>query len=169
MVVKPGSIVKFKVPILPEIENFSNQEAKLEDITDRAHQAGITEKLLQNPEVQTTIERCKNFYVPLVCSDTPYRSMDGSCNNLNHPYWGKAVTEQRRLLPANYEGTNGIRKSVNGKDLPLSRRLSLSVRNISNSSTLVSALFPFFGQFITHDMTLTPAMTGLYHFSSFSS
>lgn len=33
---------------------------------------------------------------------SPYRSYDGSCNNLNNPTWGMAQSRYARLLPAIY-------------------------------------------------------------------
>ncbi|KAK3577813.1 hypothetical protein CHS0354_028865 [Potamilus streckersoni] len=33
-----------------------------------------------------------------------YRTLDGSCNNLNHPEWGMAFRPQRRLLTPAYDG-----------------------------------------------------------------
>jgi hypothetical protein len=33
---------------------------------------------------------------------SPYRTFDGSCNNLYNTQWGKTRTPQRRSLPANY-------------------------------------------------------------------
>jgi len=35
------------------------------------------------------------------CSD-PWRTADGSCNNLNNPTWGKANRAHKRLLPPHY-------------------------------------------------------------------
>ena len=34
--------------------------------------------------------------------DFPYRSLDGSCNNLNSTWWGKSGTPFKRWLPADY-------------------------------------------------------------------
>lgn len=39
---------------------------------------------------------------PAYCSDTPYRSYDGSCNNLKNPVWGMPNTPYNRMLPPNY-------------------------------------------------------------------
>lgn len=32
----------------------------------------------------------------------PYRSQDGTCNNLNVPIWGRSLVPFKRLLPAVY-------------------------------------------------------------------
>ena len=38
---------------------------------------------------------------------TPYRSQDGSCNNIRHPNWGRANIALTRLLPPEYEDGKG--------------------------------------------------------------
>lgn len=41
---------------------------------------------------------------PFECRSTPwYRNLDGSCNNLVHPAWGKASYPIRREFPADYD------------------------------------------------------------------
>ena len=34
--------------------------------------------------------------------NSPYRSVNGSCNNLNHPSWGAAITPQPRYQAPQY-------------------------------------------------------------------
>jgi len=36
---------------------------------------------------------------PTLC----YRTIDGSCNNLNFPLWGKSLTSQARFIPPSYD------------------------------------------------------------------
>lgn len=58
-----------------------------------------------SPEVQEEF-RSEFCPVPTSCSqarDSAYRSVDGSCNNLNNPHWGAAVTPQPRYQPAQYD------------------------------------------------------------------
>lgn len=58
-----------------------------------------------SPEVQEEF-RSEFCPVPISCSqarDSAYRSVDGSCNNLNNPHWGAAVTPQPRYQPAQYD------------------------------------------------------------------
>ncbi|VDN57478.1 unnamed protein product [Dracunculus medinensis] len=45
-----------------------------------------------------------------MCFHSKYRSYDGQCNNLNHPFWGVAQTPFRRNLPPIYE--NGFNTPV---------------------------------------------------------
>ena len=76
---------------------------------------------------------CGNVVIdqnPLVncqTSNSPYRSQDGSCNNRDHPNWGRANIALTRLLPPEYEDgmyqaylltTPILSHSLQGKKLP---------------------------------------------------
>lgn len=39
---------------------------------------------------------------PSFCTKSSYRTLDGSCNNLQNPGWGIPQTPYGRLLPAKY-------------------------------------------------------------------
>ena len=41
-------------------------------------------------------------------SNAKYRTIDGSCNNLEHLQWGQASTAFQRLLPPDYEDGMGL-------------------------------------------------------------
>lgn len=51
-------------------------------------------------------EECA-FENPIDCDSDPkykhIRTYDGSCNNLQHPYWGKARTPLARFLKSDYD------------------------------------------------------------------
>jgi hypothetical protein len=52
---------------------------------------------------QNKRRRCK-FRKTITCSKTSkYRTIDGSCNNLAHPYWGKAGTPLIRFVCSAYD------------------------------------------------------------------
>jgi len=42
--------------------------------------------------------------------NTPFRTMDGSCNNINQPAWGQAGSTYRRILPSSY--SDGITSNI---------------------------------------------------------
>ena len=43
-------------------------------------------------------DKAKHYCNP----SSTFRSMDGSCNNLKHPLWGRAMTPLRRALEPDY-------------------------------------------------------------------
>lgn len=95
----------------------------------------------------------------------PYRTYDGSCNNLAHTAWGKANTPYTRILPPDYEdGVSALRATgVTGAKLPNPRSVSLAtVRWSERADARVSLMLMQWGQFLDHDLTLaatTPMLT----------
>uniref|UniRef100_A0A1Y9IWD0 Heme peroxidase 12 n=1 Tax=Anopheles minimus TaxID=112268 RepID=A0A1Y9IWD0_9DIPT len=85
---------------------------------------------------------------------SPYRTFDGTCNNLQNPSWGSANIPYGRLLAAEYgDGVYAPRRSKTGAELPSARLLSLTMFNEQNildqRTTLVNMQF---GQLVAHDM-----------------
>ena len=67
-----------------------------------------------------------------------YRTMDGSCNNLARPTWGRANTCHRRLLPPDYaDGIEVPRVAHDSSELPNPRSLS------TNLLPFISIFVPF--------------------------
>ncbi|XP_050540458.1 peroxidase-like isoform X2 [Daktulosphaira vitifoliae] len=89
-----------------------------------------------------------------------YRSMNGSCNNLENPTWGAVNTPHLRLLDAVYstENLREFRKQKDGRPLPGSRELYLNLfRNKSNDEDdYFNIHFMQWSQFIAHDITQLP-------------
>lgn len=101
-----------------------------------------------------------------------YRSLDGTCNNLDSPMQGASNQPFRRILPPIYDdGFMSPRtKSVLGNQqfLPLSREVSRRFTDSSSSlvvETKLSMLFLTWGQFLDHDMTNTGSTKGMHTFS----
>ncbi|CAG9825622.1 unnamed protein product [Phaedon cochleariae] len=94
---------------------------------------------------------------PTSCEDTPYRSLDGSCNNLDNPSWGLPYTRYGRILPAKYgDGISTLPVAKSGKPLPGAREISTSLFpevNITDRFLTLNTMQ--FGQFISHDLSLT--------------
>ncbi|KAH9363570.1 hypothetical protein HPB48_021149 [Haemaphysalis longicornis] len=86
------------------------------------------------------------------------RQPDGSCNNINHPEWGKAGTCFHRVLPPAYaDGVSQIRVSCNNTELPNARLISMTLHNETNKTDeMLTHLAMIFGQFLTHDITFVP-------------
>lgn len=85
-------------------------------------------------------------------------SIDGTGNNVQHPTWGSAGVDLLRIAPAAY--TDGI-FSPAGADRPSARAISNAVAaqapgvDVLNNRNL-SAFVYAWGQFIDHDLDLTP-------------
>ncbi|KAL3854992.1 hypothetical protein ACJMK2_014224 [Sinanodonta woodiana] len=96
-----------------------------------------------------------------------YRTLDGSCNNLNHPEWGMAFRPQRRLLNPEYDdGVSSPRtRTTSGTGtLPNPRTISNVIHANKGTSTTLDnkiSLHVFqWGQFLDHDIISTPVFTG---------
>ncbi|XP_037074559.1 eosinophil peroxidase-like [Pollicipes pollicipes] len=106
------------------------------------------------------IDQCRAEEETLPCdASSPYRTYSGYCNNLNNPNYGKSVMPQSRLLPAKYDdGVSRPReRSVTGQSLPSPRRISTELHNdVSSPHSRYTMFLMQFGQFLDHDVTLTP-------------
>lgn len=109
------------------------------------------------------------FTAPPSCDTTSkYRTADGSCNNLQHPLWGKSLTPFERFIPSLYEdGLDQPRSTdINGDPLPGARTISFKVHTDSDATTQMNDLSHFsmeFGQFISHDIQMNALSKGLYN------
>lgn len=85
-----------------------------------------------------------------------FRTIDGSCNNPFHPYWGRSNICHIRLLPADYsDGIHSFRMAKNGKPLPNPRDISNIATPSKDYKSYYTALALGWGQFIAHDITNT--------------
>ncbi|XP_069978463.1 chorion peroxidase-like [Penaeus vannamei] len=93
-----------------------------------------------------------------------YRSADGTCNNLKNPTWGATFTPHRRFAGQDYgDGVSSLRKATAGDALPNARLVSLAVSSRPGPpSTSFSYLHLSFGQFLDHDLVLTPLVPAPY-------
>lgn len=100
----------------------------------------------------------------LLCADGPYRTYDGSCNNLYNPYWGKAWTCHLRLVPANYADgiSQPVTKSSTGQYMPHPRLLSTTAHGHRPDRSFYNHLFMAWGQYLNHDLLQTPVSTADY-------
>uniref|UniRef100_A0A3Q3IQU6 Eosinophil peroxidase n=1 Tax=Monopterus albus TaxID=43700 RepID=A0A3Q3IQU6_MONAL len=100
------------------------------------------------------------------CLSHRYRSITGECNNRQHPRWGAANIPYSRWLPPEYEDVWGaprgwdLEHTYHNISLPPVRLVSQEVLfthndDISLDSGL-SHLLVEWGQWIDHDMVLTP-------------
>ncbi|KAI9554243.1 hypothetical protein GHT06_019515 [Daphnia sinensis] len=93
--------------------------------------------------------------------NSPYRTIDGSCNNERHFVWGRAATQYHRMLASDYaDGVWAPRTGKNGIELPSARLVSTTlVRDEDKPSESTTIWFMQYGQFLDHDIVSTPEMT----------
>ncbi|XP_021933013.1 peroxidasin isoform X8 [Zootermopsis nevadensis] len=95
-----------------------------------------------------------------MCFHGKYRSIDGTCNNLNHPMWGASLTGFRRVLKPIYE--NGFSMPIGWKKTmkyygfhkPSARLVStrvISTKEVSPDERLTHMVMQW-GQFLDHDL-----------------
>ncbi|OWF40024.1 lactoperoxidase-like [Mizuhopecten yessoensis] len=121
-----------------------------------------TEEIVSEWKKQTTA--CPTHQVDCSSASNKFRSADGSCNNLVQPWFGSAATAQERFLPPLYDdGVSSPRTlGKKGQPLPSPRKVSNSVfkSSIEKKETELSLMVMAWGQFLDHDITLTPASSG---------
>ncbi|XP_073472848.1 myeloperoxidase-like [Aquarana catesbeiana] len=118
---------------------------------------------------------CAYQFLPTVCSLSPYRTINGECNNRRKPILGASNTGYKRLLSPEYEDGISLPKgwtenrTINGFPLPKARAVSNQVVSYNNSLPMVdkdrSLMFMQWGQFLDHDTDLspdTPARSGFF-------
>lgn len=94
---------------------------------------------------------------PKYCANSKYRTIDGFCNNIYHPYWGKSNVCHIRLLHPDYaDGISAPRVSHNYRvPLPNPRIVSNNIHGDVPLPSPYNLLKMQWGQFINHDITNT--------------
>ncbi|XP_025408382.1 peroxidase-like isoform X2 [Sipha flava] len=86
-----------------------------------------------------------------------YRTINGTCNNLNNPTWGSSNTPFIRLVGAHYsDGISKLRISSDGKSLPSARKIQvqLFLYKQTNIPDINNQLLMQWGQFVAHDVSI---------------
>ena len=89
----------------------------------------------------------------------PYRSTDGCCNNINTKDMGSTNTAFARFLDPAYEDSVEVpRGGLSPSSLPNARAVSRAVHRTEQvvGNKGASLMVMQFGQFLDHDITLTP-------------
>ncbi len=84
------------------------------------------------------------------------RSLNGSANNLANPDWGSVGSQFLRSMPSEYE--DGV-SAPSGSDRPDARTISNAISHQAESTPSAYGLSDYvwqWGQFIDHDITLSP-------------
>lgn len=124
-----------------------------DDFVSTEHLALIAE--LSGCQSHRIIPNCTNM-----CFHRKYRTMDGTCNNLNNPSWGGSLTGFRRLLQPIYE--NGVSTPIgwergrlyHGFPKPSARLVSTKViatKKITQDQHITHMVMQW-GQFLDHDL-----------------
>lgn len=102
-----------------------------------------------------------------ICNATSkYRTIDGSCNNLNNPLWGRSNRPHRRFLKPVYMDDIGLPRQVGvtGEFLPSPRSVSNIVHNQDPCCPMqesdLSLYVMQWGQVMDHDITDTAIARG---------
>ncbi|KAJ8736696.1 hypothetical protein PYW08_007352 [Mythimna loreyi] len=111
-----------------------------------------------------------SFPEPPYCMDDPppcalsrYRTLDGTCNNLQNPLrFGVSKTPFRRVLPPDYaDGISSPRTGADGAALPSARDVSVTVHRPSYAhDSAFTVMLAVWGQFLDHDITATALSKG---------
>ncbi|XP_030852379.1 peroxidasin homolog isoform X3 [Strongylocentrotus purpuratus] len=129
----------------------------------REHSGDLTSNL--PPETCEGIKTAYHFKEEEACleaSNKQYRRLDGACNNLKNPNWGKAKWPLRRLRkPVYADGYEAMRVHKRHPDatLPNAREVSVKVGTIAEvegNDPTGSMLLAILGQFLDHDVTHAP-------------
>lgn len=123
---------------------------------------GLAETDLRSILEGTDVQNCEAQF-NFTCRQTDrFRSFDGTCNNLRNPSWGMASSCFERLVDPDYaDGTADKRVAISGNALPSPRRISLEIHaHFDNPTDYVNHMFMVFGQFLDHDISLTPLSRG---------
>ena len=104
----------------------------------------------------SVLENC--YDIPRCDRLDPFRTEDGTCNNLRQPLYGRVFTPVQRVLPNDYaDGFNEPRVSSTGSALPSARRISQATASTQeNLSTRFTSLMMSFGQFLDHEFAHVP-------------
>ncbi|XP_064603358.1 peroxidasin-like [Liolophura sinensis] len=106
------------------------------------------------------------YQTPRCDRDYPFRTADGSCNNLGNPLWGKAVTPMQRFIAPRYQDGVSAPRELNLFGFPLTstRKISTTVHEHGpkkEPKNKYNHMLMQWGQFVDHDITSTPFEKGL--------
>lgn len=148
---------------------FTNMFLYVSDPWKPAAKAEIKNLVFQNLPFGYTYDKCnEELSSDIDCNQyqslSGFRSVEGVCNNLQHPTWGAAHTKLRRVVdpeyasdgkfdtPRGFPNTNPVLPPPNAVTQQL-----FDVENQNSGSTKkITTLFMTFGQFLDHDFTETP-------------
>ena len=110
--------------------------------------------------------RCNRKPTPVCRTNDEYRTIDGTCNNINNPLFGSAPTALTRFLSAKYFDPDGLKDPIgfpgqdNVPDIPATfkvvKKFITEQTKPQKPARKLSHLVMQFGQFLDHDLDLSP-------------
>ena len=105
------------------------------------------------------------FRTNIFCNPSDrFSAIDGSCNNLQQPWFGKAETPYKRYMSPAYDDQLSAprSRSVRGNPLPNPRTISRTMSNENfQTDDRITHIVATFGQFLAHDFTSAAVSSGL--------
>ncbi|HEX8204004.1 MAG TPA: peroxidase family protein, partial [Isosphaeraceae bacterium] len=124
--------------------------------TSRAANA-VTTHPSSRRSLRVVAKASQGMDTPRVPQQPGVRSIDGSGNNLANPAWGRAGTDLLRRAPAAY--ADGVSAPA-GANRPSARVISNTIADQGDEDIIsdrqLSAMIYAWGQFLDHDIDLTP-------------
>jgi len=127
----------------------------------------LREELTTAPETVLVADCAKESDESECANYQAYRTFSGFCNNVRHPILGRHTSPFRRLLPPEYDDRVSrprARSAERGRSLANVRSVSAAVHGDKDRSELDkrhTLMLMQWGQFLDHDITLTPMFRGL--------
>jgi len=146
----------------------ANYHSALDLMASECKKSDLTMKEISTSHMMSTVDRetgCAEARHAVSCEDSchsKYRTIDGTCNNLEHVLWGSANNLFSRMAPAHFASSYGApvgsdpKQLFNGFIMPDPREVSrtcLMTSKVEDDSKMTQLLMTF-GQFIDHDITL---------------
>ncbi|XP_075119967.1 myeloperoxidase-like [Leptodactylus fuscus] len=113
-------------------------------------------------EIISQLTECAYQFLPKVCVPSPYRTINGECNNRQKPFFGVSNTGFKRLLNPEYEDGISLPRGwtqsrpINGFTLPSAREVSDVIVKLSTDSLKLdndrSLMFMQWSQWLDHDL-----------------
>uniref|UniRef100_A0A8W8MH94 Uncharacterized protein n=1 Tax=Magallana gigas TaxID=29159 RepID=A0A8W8MH94_MAGGI len=149
--------------MLTDPQKETERQPKMGVVSSELARSMLRSNVASNAEVQDDA-RSVNCLTQISCDDakySPYRSINGSCNNLNHPNWGTIFSPQPRYQPAQYDdGVNSPRTTgIDGSTFPsprlISNKLFRAPGDCTETDHARTLMVMAWGQFTDHDISST--------------
>lgn len=142
------------------------QDDQIQWVSGPKKSEGIS-KLSWQPS-RPTIPRCDKIREASCNESSSYRTINGSCNNLDYAaWWGRSRTPYKRLLLQEYDDRVNqarVRSVIPFFKLPNARQVAMDVFETTSSASQsqrdsLSLFAVYFAEFVSYDVASTPRAT----------